>query len=313
MKRWLSAILIVAILSLSSISVLAIGLNTSAYSERLVAVSEGTSVTVYEMTGWLLSYTFPVSDLMNGGGTFVTPAMMTEEYTVTSDGTYVKIQCYRLEPYPCPGISSGNNIVAVSLNGVPGYPDGIWASVIVSYIVGSGGIEESRFNALGSVDDLGPYMNSPCTYLGNDNSEIVLGFTVGETELIEATVDVKPDVLNLADNGNWVTAYIELPAGYDLNDIVLDSITLNGEVQAAPSPSCIGDYDKDGVPDLMVKFDRQEVIAILQLGSIDVTIAGELADGTSFEGNDSLMVINPVPSRSNVMESRSILTGEISV
>jgi hypothetical protein len=32
---------------------------------------------------------------------------------------------------------------------------------------------------------------------------------------ITATIDIDPDVLNLKGNGKWVTAYIELPEGYD--------------------------------------------------------------------------------------------------
>lgn len=53
----------------------------------------------------------------------------------------------------------------------------MWASLISDYTIGYGGIEGSRWNALGPSDQIGPYLDSLCTYLGDYDSEIVLGFT----------------------------------------------------------------------------------------------------------------------------------------
>ena len=54
----------------------------------------------------------------------------------------------------------------------------------------------------------------------------------------------------------------------------------------------IGDHDNGGIPDLMVKFDRQNVIDILEPGDeVVITVAGELIDGTRFEGMDYIKVI----------------------
>ncbi len=143
----------------------------------VVAVSEGVSITIYEQTGTVHSYTFDVADLMTVGGTFATVAMESEIYTISSDGTFLTIHCYRVPPSPGSGTSTGNNIVAVRLDGVVGHEDGIWASMIVNYTIGVGGIEDSLENALGPVDQIGPYGDSLCTYLGDYDSEIVLGFT----------------------------------------------------------------------------------------------------------------------------------------
>ena len=143
----------------------------------VVSVSEGMSITIFEQTGAVYSYTFDVDDLMTVGCTFTTIAMISETYTITSDGTYLTIHCYRVPPSPGSGTATGNNIVAVRLDGVPGFEDGIWASIIVDYTIGEGGIEDSVWNALGPADQVGPYGDSLCTYLGDYDSEIVLGFT----------------------------------------------------------------------------------------------------------------------------------------
>jgi len=120
-----------------------------------------------------------------------------------------------------------------------------------------------------------------------------------ETEvipIIPATVDFDPDTLNLNSKGLWVTVYIELPVGhgYDVSMIDLASITLNGQVLALTKPIEIGDYDNDGIPDLMVKFSRKAVQKILQVGDrVEITISGKLIDGRLFEGKDIIRVILP--------------------
>jgi len=99
-----------------------------------------------------------------------------------------------------------------------------------------------------------------------------------------ATVDIKPDTLNLNTKGKWITGYIELEEGSDVADIDVSTIKLNGEVNAESRPNGIGDYDEDGIPDLMVKFDRTSVQEIpLEVGDeVEIVITGEL-DGTSFD------------------------------
>lgn len=107
---------------------------------------------------------------------------------------------------------------------------------------------------------------------------------------IQATVDFKPDVLNLRSKGKWVTVYIELPNGYDVSEINIFSIRLNEKISAEPCPVDVGDYDRDGVKDLMVKFDREKVKSILKTGMQTITITGTVA-GTPFHGSDKVLVI----------------------
>jgi len=124
--------------------------------------------------------------------------------------------------------------------------------------------------------------------------------------LAPANVQIEPDTLNLKSNGEWITAYIEFPEVYDVKNIVVSTITLKtptGNVPVDPNaPVTVGDYDSDGISDMMVKFDRSKVIG--QIGSTDVVdvgtgidqqieliVVGQLVDETQFEGKDTVRVI----------------------
>lgn len=126
-----------------------------------------------------------------------------------------------------------------------------------------------------------------------------------ETLAITATVDIDPDTLNLKSRGKWVTAYIELPEGYNVSDIDVSSIVLNNTVPAELRPTAIGDYDEDGIPDLMVKFERAEVTSYILANvnltelfeemfmTIILTVTGELENGTLFQGSDTFRIMRP--------------------
>lgn len=109
---------------------------------------------------------------------------------------------------------------------------------------------------------------------------------------ITATIDFDPDTLNQKSCGKWVTVHIELPPGYNVADIIISSILLEGTVPAEQRPYCIGDYDKDGIPDLMVKFRRSDVINVLPEGdNVLVHVTGTVGT-TTFEGVDVIRVIH---------------------
>lgn len=42
----------------------------------------------------------------------------------------------------------------------------------------------------------------------------------------------------------------------------------------------------------MVKFDRRELVALLEAGNMELTVAGMLENGTPFEGTDTVTVIH---------------------
>ncbi len=108
---------------------------------------------------------------------------------------------------------------------------------------------------------------------------------------IIAWIDIDPNLLKAKSKGKWLTAYIELinPA-FNVADIKVASVKLNGKVSAEPKPATVGDYDKDGYKDLMVKFDRAKVIAALNKGLALVRISG-MVKGTPFVGRTLAVVI----------------------
>jgi WD40 repeat protein len=112
---------------------------------------------------------------------------------------------------------------------------------------------------------------------------------------LPATTDIKPDTLNLKSKGEKITCYIELPEGYDVAKIDVSSIRLNGTVLAWANPTEVGDYNYNGIPDLMIKFDRAEVQKLFENqpipGIYRIEITGEIS-GTPFEGIDTIVVIS---------------------
>lgn len=121
--------------------------------------------------------------------------------------------------------------------------------------------------------------------------ESILRSEIYSLLIMTATVDINPDTLSLKSKGKWITAYIELPEGYNVAEIDVPATLLNDTVPVdIDGPIGIGDYDEDGIGDLRVKFDRQEVIALLNVGEVTLTITGEV-NGIPFEGSDTIRVI----------------------
>lgn len=155
-------------------------------------------------------------------------------------------------------------------------------------------------------------------YRVNDNSRdqsgnIILSTIWGTLRLtkiishqnsITAIIEINPDTLNIKSNGNWITAHIELPEGsnvYDIDHLSVAISTINGKEVDNPlhaeGPTEVGDYDDDGIEDLMVKFDRQEFLDLANVGDVEITLVGELVDGTTFEGADAVRVVHNSKSK----------------
>ena len=120
---------------------------------------------------------------------------------------------------------------------------------------------------------------------------------------IPALIDIDPNTLNLRSEGKWITAYIELPEGYEVSDIDVSTILLNSTIPAEMHTNDVGDEDVDGVQDLMVKFDRTEVLSYILSNTdleegfmtVTLTITGYLDDGTLVEGSDTIKTVKYLP------------------
>lgn len=142
------------------------------------------------------------------------------------------------------------------------------------------------------------WMDSTGEIYGDDPEEMnkESGYFDNRGGTIPATVDIYPDWLDLDRAGGfyqkpYIWAYIELPAGYDVNNIDVSTIRLNLEAPAKSHPTHIGDYDEDGIPDLYIRFDRRDVEPLLWPGIFEniLTITG-LVNGEMFEGSDTMIV-----------------------
>ncbi len=153
-----------------------------------------------------------------------------------------------------------------------------------------------------AVDHFGNvYVTGTSQYNIGRNEVVTIKYAPGQTP--EPTVDIAPDTLNLRSRGRWITAYLELSGGKSVADIDVSSLLLNETIPAENWPTAIGDHDEDGIPDLMIKFNRsrvQEYIEGLNLSPggagifgyyVTLTVTGSFNDGTTFECSDTIRVL----------------------
>jgi hypothetical protein len=128
-----------------------------------------------------------------------------------------------------------------------------------------------------------------------------------DMNMLKAIIDVTPGNLNLLGKGKFITVYIELDeneGGFTVDDIDKSTIYLKqvnsmmcpeGDKIYPVGPIAYGDYDEDGVNDLMVKFKRQTIVNFILAGGkvpkeSSICVAGELYDATKFSGKDTITV-----------------------
>jgi hypothetical protein len=140
-------------------------------------------------------------------------------------------------------------------------------------------------------------------YIGFDGNNRRLMYALEKEKEVEAGVDCHPKTLNLKSMGNWITCYIELPAGYDPRDVDAASILMNDILPPELDPKYdfatleedyITDHNGDGIEERMVKFERSRVQEILGVGhQVVISITGYLVDETKFSGSSVITVIDP--------------------
>jgi len=107
---------------------------------------------------------------------------------------------------------------------------------------------------------------------------------------ITVVVTITPKTLNLRSSGGWIFCTIQFPNEHSISDVDTDTIFLNKEIKPVS-------YTTDEKANkLVAKYDRKDLQQFLNLkkdleSSVKLTITGELIDGTSFEGSDTIKVL----------------------
>ncbi|HIJ69774.1 MAG TPA: hypothetical protein HPP87_00250 [Planctomycetes bacterium] len=206
--------------------------------------------------------------------------------------------------------------VSISYCDIQGLSAGVVANSGSTVNWGQGNIDlDPMFVSGGQMDSItkvytkGNYHlteDSPCIDAGNPS--FVAGTQIdidGESRLSGAAVDIgadefavvstinadikfRPRALNLRSRGRWTLCTIKLDDGHDVRDIAVDSIKLNNEVK--PSAAKAFRFSKK----LFVMFNRAEVENTLSdaQGSALIVVTGNLGDGTVFEGQDTIKIVN---------------------
>ncbi|MBI4656546.1 MAG: right-handed parallel beta-helix repeat-containing protein [Elusimicrobia bacterium] len=128
---------------------------------------------------------------------------------------------------------------------------------------------------------------------------------------IKVSLDINPDTLNLKSQGQYITTYFEVVGAKTAQDIAPASIKIISANEVLLStPICliqeeagksgqikfgtIGDYDLDGISDLMVKFDRQEIISVLPAAEqVKIIVQGSFKEGEIFTAEGYIRTILP--------------------
>jgi outer membrane protein assembly factor BamB len=99
-----------------------------------------------------------------------------------------------------------------------------------------------------------------------------------------ASVIIKPETLNLNAKGDF-TAFITLLECYDVADINISTVECEG------APALSGTISDDDSDMLVVKFHRADLLGVPTGDAVEMTVTGELTDGTKFDGSDTVRVI----------------------
>lgn len=151
----------------------------------------------------------------------------------------------------------------------------------------------------------------------SETFEITPGFGDDGTNLYASGADIHPKNLMTSSKGKYVTAYIELDGacGCSLEDIDLHSILLNGTVQAQSHPTAIGDHDGDGVPDLMVKFLRADVVDLastlsqMRRSMVGFTVSGLMESGYFGDEDEITVAMKPYRPSEPLHSERAATNG----
>ena len=108
---------------------------------------------------------------------------------------------------------------------------------------------------------------------------LLAGPAVSQTGEVTIPIVISPNTINLESEGVWVTVHAEIP--YSV--VVRVSVTLDG------IPVKVTKADARG--ELVAKFCVDDVKAIVQPGTAELTLRGVTETGVEFTGTDTITVI----------------------
>jgi hypothetical protein len=114
---------------------------------------------------------------------------------------------------------------------------------------------------------------------------------------VSITVKAAPKTLNTESKGNWINCTLEVSVGYEIVDIVLDSIKLNDEI----GPEWTAYEDEK----LVVKFSRSEVQAMAgDSEELLLIVTGTLINNSAgFEGSDTINILQKGSNEAKVCKN----------
>jgi hypothetical protein len=137
----------------------------------------------------------------------------------------------------------------------------------------------------GAGIDLGLIIGAPSAGL------VSLTSTPPQVPIIDVTIEIKPgnsiNPVNPKSKGNIKVAILTTE---DFDASLVDASTLSfGRGEALPVTYRLDDIDLDGDWDLVLKFHTMETGIVC--GDVNVTISGQMLDGTSINGTDSVHTV----------------------
>lgn len=144
-----------------------------------------------------------------------------------------------------------------------------------------------------SEESLGQDLNND-----GDTTDNVIRYILIQSSPIQATLDIRPRLLNLRSKGRWITGYIKLPGNYTSADIDLSTIKLNNSITADPKQHDMKNHHNRKAAAIIVKFNRAQVINLIlktlgteHIWTVKLTVTGKLRDGNFFEATAVIRII----------------------
>ncbi|MCK4252237.1 T9SS type A sorting domain-containing protein, partial [candidate division WOR-3 bacterium] len=105
--------------------------------------------------------------------------------------------------------------------------------------------------------------------------------TYTSSGMISASVDIKPEVINLNSHGKF-TAFLTLPAGYNPHEIDVETVECEGAIALSGHVAA---------QRFIAKFAVQDLVGVSPGPAVEFMVTGQLFDGTPFSGCDTVRVI----------------------